>query len=52
MLSRDVINDVASCMNMFVCILHLTVVIMGVVGIFMALFRFARLNYYAVAGIL
>jgi uncharacterized membrane protein len=40
MLSRNVINDILGCMNMCVCILYMTAVIMGITEIFMALLTF------------
>jgi hypothetical protein len=46
MLSRNVINDISSCINVFVCILHITAAIMPIVEIFMVLLHFSRLNYY------
>jgi hypothetical protein len=50
--SRDIINDIPSCANIFVCILYITAMIVVIVRIFMALLHFPRLIYYEIAGIL
>jgi len=50
MLSRNAINDIWSCRDVFFSIPYITTVIMGIVEIFMVLLDFSRLNYYEVAG--
>jgi hypothetical protein len=38
MLTRDITNDMPSCLNMFVCFLYIIGVFMGVAAIFVALY--------------